>query len=688
MTTLCAPPAALRVATVGNPNVGKSSLINALSGANLQVGNWPGTTVERLSVHFRWNEREIDWIDLPGTYSLAGATSEEKITRDELLHHPPDVIVNVVDAANLERNLGLTLELCELGRPMLVVLNLVDEARANGVTIDVPSLARELGVEVVETVASTGIGCEEVKSALVRARPPGWHVSYPEFLQDAARSVQSEHGDASFWQAITWLSEDVAGLNVPAGVLQRRQQLEQIQDPFLSVAEARLSAARGLAGETEQRLNQGPSLTERIDRVLLHRLLGLPLFLLGMLLVFRFTYLFSDPWIGFLDVVKTVLSGWVACLHLPGLLQSFLVHGALDGAGTVAAFSPVLFLLYFALAFLEGSGLLARTTFLFDQVMKWVGLPGRSLIPLLLGFGCNVPAVYSTRILPHFSDRLRVALAIPFMACSARLTVFVLFAAVFFPRHGAVVVLSLYALGLALGLLTAFLTRRLVPAETDQTGIMELPSYRLPSWRAVIRQAWLRTRSFLKDAGGPILGAVLLVWFLHQVPPGPMDRSLYARVSQALTVPLEPLGVHDWRLAGALMPGFIAKEVVVGTLAVSYLGDDPVQPCGFLEGLGQLAGGLGTALKETLLAVPQLVGLPTLPDDSSPQGLQAALGRAVTPAAAYAYLVFLLLYTPCVATLAATRSEFGNRWAFFSLLWQLSVAWLCGWAAYRFWPWP
>lgn len=670
----------LRVATVGNPNVGKSSLINAIAGSNLSVGNWPGTTVDRLSISFDWNEVRIDWVDLPGTYSLAGATSEETITRTELLESPPEVVVNVVDAGNLERNLGLTLELAELGIPMLVVLNLVDEARSHGIEVDARKLSDCLGVEVVETVASSGQGCEQVKAALTRATAARSLVEYPEFFQVALRQLD----ETNRWRAVTLLSEDVPGVVATDQSKAARRGLEQVQDPFLCVAEARLKMARHLTSDVEARSDKGVSRTEKIDRLLLHPILGLPVFLLGMLGVFRFTYEFSAPWIGYLDVVKGVLSGWIVSWHLPPLFESFLVSGVIGGAGTVAAFSPVLFLLYLAMAFLEASGLLARTTFLFDQIMKWVGLPGRSLIPLLLGFGCNVPAVYSTRILPNLGDRLRVSLAIPFMACSARLTVFVLFAAIFFPKTAPYVVLGLYLLGLVLGLLTALVTRRFVPQDSDRTGIMEMPPYRFPSWRATVRQAWLRTYSFLRDAAGPILGAVLLVWFLHQVPAGKPENSLYAGVSRALTVPLAPLGIHDWRLAGALMPGFIAKEVVVGTLGVSFLGEEPVAAVGLGDGLKELGIGLGVALRETALAVPKLVGVPSaeLPADESPNGLSAAIGRACDSAGALAYLVFLLLYTPCVATVAAVRSEFGNRWALFSVVWQISVAWLAGWITY------
>lgn len=680
-------PATLRVATAGNPNVGKSSLINALAGSDLKVGNWPGTTVSQLSVRFNWEGTEITWVDLPGTYSLAGATSEETITREELLNHPPDLVVNVVDAGNLERNLGLTLELCELGIPMVLALNLVDEAQQNGVTVDIARLSERLGVDVVETVAPAGRGIAQLRHALLTARPSKLVINYSEGVAQALDQLAIEAPGLDRWRAVTILSEDVEGLEVSATARSLRTRLEGVEDPFFAVSEARLGAARGLVAGVERRQQTGPSRTERLDRLVLHRGLGLPLFALGMLLVFRFTYLFSDPWIGFLDVVKTVFSGWVAACHLPDLLESFLIRGVLDGAGTVAAFSPVLFLLYLSLAFLEGSGLLSRVAFLCDQVMKWVGLPGRSLIPLLLGFGCNVPAIYSTRILPNAGDRLRVALAVPFMSCSARLAVFVLFGAVFFPTRAPSVVFLLYALGLALGLFTAWFTRRLTPPDSDLTGILELPPYRFPSAAACFRQARLRTRSFLRNAGGMILGAVLLVWFLHQVPAGPPERSYYARVSQALTVPLRPLGITDWRLAGALIPGFIAKEVVIGTLGVSFLGDEPTVPTTLPDGLATIGVGLKEALRDTVLAVPRLAGVMQPADDPPPEGLSAALARAVTPQAAFAYLVFLLLYTPCVATLAAIKNEFGARWAWFSLIWELSVAWILGVVAFQVWTW-
>lgn len=661
----------MRLVTAGNPNIGKTTLINALAGSDLKVGNWTGTTVERLSVTLKLKNGGVgELVDLPGTYSLSGATSEETVTRHELLNSPPDVILNVVDAGNLERNLYLTLELAELGVPMVLVLNLLDEARAHGIEVDPARLEAELGIPVVPTIASKG-QVEGLEEALERAAVPG-PTLYPSFVEEALSKLAG-----SRWQQVACLIDEPAG-----GALRADLERSGI-DPFLAVAQARYTRARDVVAASTKALEPRRTFTQRVDSVVLNRALGLPLFFLGMLLVFRFTFLFSDPWITFMGTLQEVLAGWIAGLGLAPLVESFAAQGLVNGVGTILAFAPVLFCLYLAMSFLEASGFLARTAFLCDKLMKAVGLPGRAFIPLLLGFGCNVPAIYATRTLASFSDRLRVALAIPFMACSARLTVFTLFAAVFFPTYGSWVVFGLYLLGLAVGLGTAVLVRGLAPSDGDRTGLMELPPYRLPGPRVVLRQAWMRTASFVKGAGGPIMGAVLVVWLLLSIPPGAPDQSLYARVSKLLLVPLEPLGVTDWRLAGALIPGFIAKEVVIGTLGVSYLGAEPLTPLTFGAGLETLATGFKEAVLGTLAAVPQLVGLPTptLPPVEAPGGLPAALAGTITPAGALAYLVLVQLYTPCVATIAAIRQEFGRRWAAFSLFYMLFVAYVLAFVA-------
>ncbi|WP_457630280.1 ferrous iron transport protein B [Oceanithermus sp.] len=679
-----------QIVTVGNPNTGKTTLINALAGADLKVGNWPGTTVDRLEAELRLPDGRAHLVDLPGTYSLSPSTPEEALAARELLLNPPDLVVNVVDAGNLERNLHLTLELTELGLPLLVVLNLMDEAAAKGYRLEPAALEEALGVPVAATSASRGRGVEELHRRLGEARVPAPQVRYPGQVEEAAQQLAAtiEH-PARRWLALALLAGEEPPLALPAEVRQEaarlRRELEKAGiDPYLEIENARYARAHELARRVIVGAEARLTLTDKIDRWVLHPLLGGPIFLLGMLLAFRFTFLFSSPWVEFIGTVQEVLAGWIAALPLPPLAASFLADGLVGGVGTVISFAPVLFFLYLALAFLETSGFLARAAFIADRLMLLAGLPGRAFIPLILGFGCNVPAIYATRILTSPLDRLRVGLAVPFMSCSARLVVFTLFAAVFFPEHAAWVVFGLYLLGMVIGLLTAWVIGRAAGAGPS-SGLMELPPYRLPGLRVVLKQAWARTRSFLEGAGGPILLAVLFVWLLLNLPPGDLASSYYARAAGLLEPLFRPLGVGDWRLLGALLPGLIAKEVVVGTLAVSYLGAGSGAPLGLAQGLGQIATGLLGALAGTLSAVPALLGLPQLapPSAAAPTALQQALRTALTPAAALAYMAYTLLYTPCVATLTAIRQEFGRRWALIAVVYELAVAWLVAWGVYR-----
>lgn len=686
--TLAGATGEFRMVTVGNPNTGKTTLVNALSGASLRIGNWPGTTVEKVETRFAVGPRQVSLVDLPGAYSLAASTSEEGLTRDELLDHPPDAVIDVVDAGNLERNLYLTLELAELGHPMAVALNLSDEARSRGLVLQPQALSQRLGVPVVATVGIREQGVEELVQVALEARVPSVQVSYPQPIQDAASRLEPLISNpARRWLALAALAGEPVTLEEPAGTEAERLRQDlagQGLDPFLAIAAARFRAVREIAAQVQSSRPGAHLLTERLDRWVLHPWMGIPLFLLGMLAVFRFTFLFSSPWLHWLGQAQQVLAGWIAALPLPALVGSFLADGLVGGIGTVLAFTPVLFFLYLALGFLEASGFLARAAFLLDRAMRTMGLPGRAFIPLVLGFGCNVPAVAATRSLESFSERLRVALAVPFAACSARLTVFTLFTAVFFPNHAALVVFCLYLLGLAVGLLSALVLGRLTSAG-EAGAAMELPPYRIPTWKILWRHASARTWSFVEGAGGSMLVAVLAVWVLLNIPPGDLAHSLYARVSSVLVVLLAPLGIHDWRLAGALIPGFVSKEVVVGTLGVSFLQATPQAPLGFLEGLGQLAAGLGTALLATLKAVPALLGLPLFEPAAAqpPAGLSGALAGSVSPAGALAYLVFVLLYTPCVGTLVALRLEFGRRWAALSAVYQMVVAWLLAFLAAR-----
>jgi len=675
-----------RIALLGNPNTGKTTLTNALAGTQLQVGNWPGTTVEKLEARLG----DLTLVDLPGTYSLFATTPEEEITRDTLLYDPPDALLVVLDAGNLERNLPLALEASELGLPMVVVLNLFDEARDKGYDLDPDRLAALLGAPVIPTVASRGQGVDRLLGAAQTAPVPPPAVVYPPAIERALAVVEAElTGPARRAKAVLLLAGEP--IDAPEAARQaaeaaRRELAELGLDPFLEITGARFARARELFQAALRGHNPRPTLTDRLDRFVLHPVLGPVLFLSGMLLVFRFTFLFSAPWVDLIGRFQEVLAGWVYGLGLPALPASFLADGLVAGVGTVLAFAPVLFFLYLAMSFLEASGFLARSAFIADRLMHTAGLPGRAFIPLVLGFGCNVPAVYATRTLESFADRVRTALAIPFMACSARLPVFVLFAAVFFRERAALVVFSLYLLGLAVGLFTAWLLGRFGRLEPS-TGVMELPPYRLPQPRVLFRQAHARTMSFVKGATGPILAAMVLIWALLHLPPGPLEQSLYARAAGWLARLFAPLGLDDWRLVGALIPGFIAKEVVVGALGVSFLGAAPPAALGFWAGLGQLAAALLAALKGTFAAVLALFGLPTLGvAGGGPAALQAALKGVVSAKAALAYLVFVLLYTPCVATLFALRQELGRRWTAFAVGYQLSVAYLLALLAFRWLP--
>lgn len=591
-----------RWALVGNPNTGKSSLINALSGSRLEVGNWPGTTLERLSANLLLEGRRVELVDLPGTYSLMPTSPEEALVLRELLENLPDRVVAVLDAGNLERSLVLVLELMELGLPLALVVNLLDEAEAKGLKVDLPALEEALGLPVAGAVASRG-RVEGVLDKILEARLPPPPLPYPAPLEEALQALEGPVPRGVALLAL--LGEEVP---LPQGVKGkaarwRQALLEKGLDPYLLALEGRYRKAQEIAARVLERVGRPSRFTERLDRLVLHPLLGLPLFLLALFLAFRLTFALSTPWVDLLGQIQEVAARWMWGLPLPGLLRSFLAEGVV---GTVLAFTPVLFLLYLALAFLETSGFMARMAFVADRLMQALRLPGQAFIPLVLGFGCNVPAVYATRALRHPLDRLRVALAIPFLACSARLPVFGLFAFAFFRENAALVVLGLYLLGLGVALLTAFLLGRLLPGGGGE-GAMELPPYRFPPWRLLLRLSWGRTLSFIQGAGGPILFAVVVVWALLHLPGHP-----YEALARGLVPLFAPLGVGDWRLVGALIPGFVAKEVVVGTLGVSLLGGGTLDPLGLGEGLKALGQGVLQAFWGTLKGLGGLLAPPSL----------------------------------------------------------------------------
>lgn len=702
-----APGPFRRWCLVGTPNVGKTSLINAVAGSRLEVGNWTGTTVELASAQTVVAGAPLQLVDLPGAYALGGTGAEEDVVLPALEADPDALIVNVVDANHLARDLTLTLELAELGRPLVVVLNLIEQATARGLTLDPTELEAALGAPVVALRDHRRHGAAALVTAAGRAVVPSAQVAYPVAVAQAASDLVAA-GARSRWHALAMLTDELPsaafahpGAAAPAsrgggatmggpGRAPHAGRLAALEratarltaaglDPFLAVAEARHRTAHALAAATVSVASGHVDPSERVDRWLLHPVVGPVALVVGLALTFHATFALSDPWVGFFGVVQGVLAGWIAALGLPALLESFLAGALVEGVGTVVAFVPVLFVLYVVLGILENAGILARVAFLADGLMRALGLPGRAVLPMVLSIGCTVPAVQATRTLEEPGDRLRVALAIPSIPCSARLPVFVLLAAVFVPDIAAFVLTGLYVLGFAVAIASAFAFKHLLRTPPG-SGAMELPSYRWPPLRLVLKLAWARTRAFLQGATGPILIAVVAVWALLSITL-PSGVSLFETLARAIAPVFAPLGMNDWRVVGALIPAAVAKEVVLGSLALTLLGDVQNVALGLGEGLAMLGAGLRDALHGTLTSLWGIGG-----GDPIDSELGAALGGVLTTGGAVALMVFTLLYMPCVATLAALRKAFGTRWMLFSIAYQTSVAYLVAWLVFLAWP--
>jgi ferrous iron transport protein B len=702
--TVVAAERALRVALAGNPNVGKSSLFNRLTGARQHVGNWPGKTVEQRTGICRWDvgdgQEDVAFVDLPGTYSLAGSSPEEVVAEQALTGGAVDVVATVLDSTNLERNLYLALQIAELELPQVLVLNLADAAQAEGVRIDAGRLAAGFGVPVVRTAARTGEGVDDLLAGLHAAARPEVRVPYGAVLETELAALAAElaardepvagtqvAAPTPRWLALRLLEGDpVAGAAVAAraggpevlaaaeAAIGRIRAVEGV-DPALLVADRRYAWAHHLASQVTGHAPAGRRRTDRLDDVLTHPWLGVPILLALMWLVFTLVVEVAAPFVGWIeDLVDGPLRGWaeglLGALGLGGSwVEGLVLGGALVGVGAVLVFVPVLTLLYVALGLLEDSGYLARAAYLMDRVMAPIGLSGKSFLPLLLGFGCNVPAVYATRVLDRRRERLVTALLLPFVSCAARLPVYVLLASVFFPTWRGTVVFAMYVLSIATVLVFgAVLDRLLLRDERGGSFVLELPAYRAPSPRVLGRYVQQRVGAFVRNAGTVILGASMLVWLLLAIPVGagagrfadvPLEDSAFAAASAVVAPALAPAGLGSWEMAGTLLSGMVAKEVVVATLWQVHA------PATGADDLPAEAGEDDSALAGPLRA-----------------SLAATSGGHPGPAAA-ALLVFVLLYVPCVATVAAIRQELGGRWAALSVGMSLVVAWLAATAVFQ-----
>ncbi len=658
------------VALVGNPNSGKTTVFNELTGSHQHVGNWPGVTVECKEGTVRRNGRVFRVVDLPGIYSLSPSSQEQIIARDFLLGNHVDAIVNVVDAANLERNLYLTTQLLELGIGMVVALNMMDMAERLGQKIDAKAFGQLLGAEVVPTRASKGEGLTELieRAAAVAdcqvCDPPRSTRHHPEIETELAKleaklSIEPNSRVPVRWMLVKALEGDNAALErlghcsadserALREVARTRRHLEEIFGDDLEgvIADGRYGFIGGLLRETVTRTKTADSFTttDRIDDILLNRVLGIPIFLALMWLMFKLTFDVGGIAKGWMESGLASLTGWAIGALPHGPLSSLLVDGIIRGVGGVVVFLPNIIVMFALISFLEDSGYMARAAFLMDRSMHALGLHGKSFIPMLMGFGCNVPAVMSTRTLETREDRLLTILVTPLMSCSARLPIYILFTGIFFPQHGALIILSLYVLGVLLAVASGKLFRKVLFSKAASPFVMELPPYRMPTLKGTAIHVWERSSLFLSKAGTVILAAAVVIWALGSLPWGvPLgsEQSLVGHLGRVVHPITGPLGL-DWKASVALFFGVGAKEIVVSTLGVLY--------------------GAGHGAK----------------------GLDAAISSSFTPLTAFVFMVVSLIYVPCIATIAAIKRETNSwKWTLLSVGYSMALAYAVGLLVYR-----
>ena len=737
------------VALAGNPNVGKSTLFNALTGAQQHVGNWPGKTVERKAGLTRLPDRNIAVVDLPGTYSLTANSVEEIIARDFIIEDAPDAVVAVLDASNLERNLYLVVQLLELETPLILVLNMSDLARQRGLKIDSNVISARLGgVPVIESVGSKNVGIEALKRAIhelsLQPRPASaTRINYGPSLEREIHTLQdritAKQLDLPYpvrWLAIKLLENDPAVTEklTTAGATDLLTAVEQAtariaaecdgDDPETLLVDQRYIFITDLTHQAVIRPENPPeTFSDRVDRIVTHRIWGLPIFLLLMWVVFQFTANVSAPFLDFTDglIAGPVTNLATRLLDLLTLTETWVgalvIDGIIAGVGGVLVFIPVLISMYLAIALLEDSGYMARAAFVMDRVMRVLGLHGKSFLPMLVGFGCTVPAVYATRTLENEHDRKLTAFLATFMSCGARLPVYVLFGAAFFGAAGGTLVFAMYLLGILIALLTGFAFKQIVyKNKPPQPFVMELPAYRLPNFKVVLRQTWDRVTSFLQNAGTVILVASMAIWLLMAIPARPgvgsfnavrAEDSLYGVTARLIAPVFAPAGFGDWQSASALITGFVAKEVVITTMNQVYIEEDTSAAAAAeaAEPLPSLTDDLAytaTSLWEaTLLTtqeilniaprtlnlipglnVPEFAFLPSGEEESFTR-LETVLRSNFSPLAAVAFNVFILLYVPCMAATGAMKHEFGPRWMSYQIAYTFTIAWVAATLVYQ-----
>ena len=579
----------ITAALLGNPNVGKTTLFNALTGANQYVGNWAGVTIEKKEGFFGKN---VKIVDLPGIYAMDTYSNEEKISKEFLQRDDVDVVINIVDASNLSRNLYLTFQLRQFNKPVVLVLNMMDVAKAKGIEIDCDKLSKRLGVTVIPISATKKTGINKLKEVLENS-------------------------------------------NFFTSLIDNDCQLDNEADIYRHIEEILKECTRTTGGDTI-------TPTERIDKLVLNKYLAYPFFILVMYLIFQFTFSWvGQPLSDMLDMlVNDYLVPWVGSLLSDSneWFQSLIIDGIMGGVGSVIVFLPVILTLFLGISFLEDSGYMARAAFLMDKIMRRMGLSGKAFIPMMVGFGCSVPGIMSTRTLESEKDRKLTALLVPLMSCNAKLPVYVLLASVFFPGNQTLIIFSLYLLGIAMAFIVGWIFDKTIFKKDEEPFIIELPEYKMPEMRDLLIHTWRKGESFLKKMGTVIFAASVIIWFLSSFNfsgLADINDSFLSYLGKAINPIFIPLGFGTWQNSVSLLTGIVAKEVVVGSMGVLYGGD-----------------------------------------------LKSILPGFFNPLSAYAFLVFVLLYTPCISTVAAVKKEYGGKMMALSIVYQILLAWVVAFIVY------
>lgn len=718
----------INVALVGNPNCGKTSLFNVASHAHEHVGNYSGVTVDAKEGFFEFQGYRFRLIDLPGTYSLSAYSPEELYVRKYIIDQTPDVIINVVDASNIERNMYLTTQLIDMNLRMVIALNMFDELDKSGNELDYNTLSKLIGVPMIPTISRTGMGIEQLFHVIINIYEGGdfigkdgeinkevlkdiqdWHrenvLDHGEHLADFTtdhsfgdksmkhtyRHIHVNHGPelesqidiikgavaqnreirakySTRFLAIKLLENDkdierfiepLPNANQIMSLTRKCQQrIKEFfgQDSEGAITDAKYGFIQGALAETYVDFHkENNKLTDQIDRWVTHRIWGYPIFFLVLYLMFEVTFILGDyPMMG-IEWLVSLFGQMIENVMSPGPLKDMIVDGIIGGVGGVIVFLPNILLLYFFISFMEDSGYMARAAFIMDKVMHKMGLHGKSFIPLIMGFGCNVPAVMATRTIENRKSRLVTMLVLPFMSCSARLPIYLIFVAAFFPSHAGIVLLCIYAIGIFMSIFMARIFSHFLMKGDNTPFVMELPPYRMPTAKSIFRHTWEKGKQYLQKMGGIIMVASIIIWFLGYYPnhndyssvQEQQENSYIGCIGKAMEPVIEPIG-FDWKMGIGIISGVGAKELVVSTLGVLYSNDTDI----------------------------------ALTDSS--KRLETALSQHISPQSAMAFLVFALMYFPCIATIIAIKNESGKwKWALFVAAYTTALAWICAWIVYH-----